>query len=59
MGITGLMIFVKPLTKFFQFETMNISQFGFSVGIGMLSVLWFEIVKWGKTQTNKSLKKCQ
>ena len=53
MGITGLMIFVKPLTKFFQFETMNISQFGFSVGIGMLSVLWFEIVKWVKRRQIK------
>jgi P-type Ca2+ transporter type 2C len=53
MGITGLMIFVKPLTKFFQFETMSISQFGFSVGIGMLSVLWFEIVKWVKRRQIK------
>ncbi|MCP9768676.1 cation-translocating P-type ATPase [Lacihabitans sp. LS3-19] len=45
ISITALMIFVKPLTVFFQFEIMNMEQFGLSVGVGMLSVLWYEIVK--------------
>jgi Ca2+-transporting ATPase len=39
---------VPPFTKFFQFERLDINQLGISVGIGMLSVLWFEIVKWWK-----------
>jgi Ca2+-transporting ATPase len=45
ISITALMIFVKPLTRFFQFETMNLVQFSISVGVGILSVLWYEIVK--------------
>ena len=48
VGITLLLLFVPPFTKFFQFETLDINQLGISVGIGMLSVLWFEIVKWWK-----------
>ncbi len=48
MGITLLLLFVPPLTKFFRFESLNIIQLSLSVGIGMLSVLWFEIVKWWK-----------
>jgi Ca2+-transporting ATPase len=48
VGITLLLLFVPPFTKFFQFERLDINQLGISVGIGMLSVLWFEIVKWWK-----------
>jgi Ca2+-transporting ATPase len=48
VGITLLLLFVPPFTKFFQFERLDINQLGISVGIGMLSVLWFELVKWWK-----------
>ena len=48
VGITLLLLFVPPFTKFFGFERLDINQLGISVGIGMLSVLWFEIVKWWK-----------
>jgi len=48
VGITLLLLFVPPFTKFFGFERLGLNQFGISIGIGMLSVLWYEIVKWWK-----------
>ncbi len=50
VGITLLLLFVPSFTKFFQFERLDINQLGISVGMGMLSVLWFELVKWWKRQ---------
>jgi len=43
--ITGLLLFVPPLTKFFQFETLDASQLLICIGIGFLSVTWYELVK--------------
>lgn len=48
IGITLLLLFVPPFTKFFEFERLGLNQIGISVGIGMLSALWYEIVKWWK-----------
>jgi len=48
IGITLLLLFVPPFTKFFGFERLVTEQIGISVGIGMLSVLWYEIVKYYK-----------
>lgn len=50
IGITLLLLFVPPFTKFFEFERLDLNQIGISVGIGMLSALWYEIVKWWKRQ---------
>ena len=47
-GISGLLLYVKPLVKFFEFESPNPSQLGIGIGIGFLSVIWYEMVKWGK-----------
>ncbi|MEO8117163.1 MAG: cation-translocating P-type ATPase [Bacteroidota bacterium] len=46
--ILGLLLFVKPLTKFFQFESLNLSQLLICIAIGFVSVIWFELVKWAK-----------
>ena len=46
--ITGLLLYVKPLTKFFAFEHLNIGQLLISIGIGFISVIWYELVKLGK-----------
>jgi len=46
IAILGLLLYVKPLTKFFEFESLNLSQLGISVGVGFLCVIWYEIVKW-------------
>lgn len=48
IAISGLLLFVKPLTKFFQFESLNLSQLSISVIMGFLSVIWYEVVKWRK-----------
>lgn len=48
VGITALLLFVPAFTHFFEFERIGLSQIGISVGIGLLSVLWYELVKWIK-----------
>ena len=43
--ITGLLIFIPPLTLFFGFAQLTINQILFSIGIGFASVIWYEFVK--------------
>jgi Ca2+-transporting ATPase len=44
----SLLLFVKPINTFFEFELLNISLLLLAIGIGFISVAWFEIVKWFK-----------
>lgn len=53
VSITGLLLYVRPLSRFFELEPLNLSQLFISVGIGFLFVVWYEIVKWRK-RANKS-----
>lgn len=48
VALTGLLLFVPPLTRFFEFETLDVHQNLVSIGIGFLSVIWYEVVKWRK-----------
>jgi P-type Ca2+ transporter type 2C len=43
--VVFLLIFVKPLTYFFKFETLNLFQLSICVLIGFGSVIWIEIYK--------------
>ncbi|MEO8447114.1 MAG: cation-translocating P-type ATPase C-terminal domain-containing protein, partial [bacterium] len=43
--ITVLLLFIKPLTAFFEFEQLSLSQLAICIGIGFVSVLWYELVK--------------
>lgn len=43
--ITGLILFVPPLTSFFEFQTLNFSQLAICIIIGFISVIWYEFVK--------------
>ena len=45
IAITGLLLFVPPLTSFFEFKTLSISQLLTCIGIGFISVIWYELVK--------------
>ena len=45
IAITALLIYVKPLTSFFEFEQLNLPQLTICIGIGFVSVLWYELVK--------------
>lgn len=46
--ISGMLLYVKTLTSFFGFEYLSFSQLTISVGTGLGSVVWYELVKWGK-----------
>jgi Ca2+-transporting ATPase len=48
IGITGLLLYVKPLAAFFKFEELSFPLLLVSTGIGFLSVIWFELIKWLK-----------
>ena len=54
IAISGLLLYVKPVTEFFQFETLNLFQLSISIGIGFLCVIWYEIMKWRK-RTHETL----
>ena len=43
--LVGLILYVKPLTAFFQFETLNLLQLSVCISVGFVSVIWFEMVK--------------
>ena len=46
IALTGLLLFLKPLTRFFKFETLSLSQLLICVAIGFFSVIWYEAIKW-------------
>jgi Ca2+-transporting ATPase len=48
IGFCVALLFIKPLTGFFGFERMSISQIISSVSFGFVSVMWYEIVKFIK-----------
>jgi len=54
--ITALFIFVTPMARFFAFEAIDMSLITLSAGIGFISVIWFEGVKWIKRLQNKTSK---
>jgi len=45
VAISGLLLFVKPLAQFFEFEPLNFRQLSISISIGFLSVIWYEVIK--------------
>jgi Ca2+-transporting ATPase len=45
IAITGLLIFVPPLTTFFGFAQLSMNQILISIGFGFSSVIWYELVK--------------
>ena len=48
VAITGVLIFVPPLTRFFEFAQLSYYQILIAVGFGSSTVIWYELVKWGK-----------
>jgi len=45
IGLMGAILYIRPVTIFFEFETLNSSQLLTSIAIGFVSVIWFEIIK--------------
>lgn len=54
IGITTLisasLIYLKPLADFFGFKSLNVPDLITSIGIGSISVVWFELYKWRTRQ---------
>ena len=46
IAITGLLLYVNPLTRFFELEHLNLFQLSISIGMGFFSVIWYELIKW-------------
>ena len=46
--IVGTILYFKPLTEFFGFETLKLLQLLLCISIGFISVIWFELVKYLK-----------
>jgi Ca2+-transporting ATPase len=45
IALVGSILYVHPLTTFFEFEPLNLYQLLSCISIGFISVIWFEIVK--------------
>lgn len=45
ISLVGLILFVTPLTYFFEFEKLNLFQLLIAFETGFVSVIWFEIFK--------------
>ncbi|MBC7384119.1 MAG: cation-translocating P-type ATPase [Bacteroidia bacterium] len=43
--ITGVILYVKPITLFFEFKVLNFTQLLICFGIGFISVIWIELMK--------------
>ena len=46
--IAFLLLYIKTLAAFFEFETLTPAQLLISIGVGIVSVIWYEVVKWRK-----------
>lgn len=55
LAVVGLILFVKPLTSFFEFQPLDMMQIMLCTGIGAISVVWFEVVKVFKRKSQKQL----
>ena len=48
VAILGLLIYIKPLAKFFGFESLSLYQLFICITAGFFSVIWYEAIKWRK-----------
>lgn len=48
VAITGLLVYVKPLARFFKFQSLNGTQLLLSIATGFACVIWYEAIKWRK-----------
>jgi len=51
---TSLLLYIKPFAAFFGFEYLNMFDLSISIGIGFVSVIWYEGVKIWKRKVNSS-----
>ncbi|MCG2460022.1 cation-translocating P-type ATPase [Flavobacteriaceae bacterium F89] len=58
VALTGLLLFIPPLTHFFELKTLDVHQILVATGIGFFSVIWYEVVKWRKRVRERNEKFC-
>lgn len=51
--ITALLLYLPPLTRFFELEHLNGNQIGIPISVGFIVVIWYEVVKIWKRNTTK------
>ena len=44
--ILGCLLFFEPITRFFSLQRQSIGYLMLAIGIGFISVIWYELVKW-------------
>lgn len=57
MGVLVLILYVKPLTAFFEFAQLSLAQLAICVAIGFSTVIWFEGAKLIKRSRTKADRK--
>jgi Ca2+-transporting ATPase len=45
VSLSAIMLYIKPVSKLFEFETLQFTQVLLSIVIGFVSVIWYEAVK--------------
>ncbi|MBC7565716.1 MAG: cation-translocating P-type ATPase [Pedobacter sp.] len=48
MILVAAILFFDPITQFFNFQRISNLQLLLSIGVGVVSVIWYEIIKWIK-----------
>ncbi len=48
IALSVLILFVNPFASFFRFDIMNVRQTMVGIVTGIVSVIWFEGIKWNK-----------
>jgi len=56
ISMLAIMLFVKPISSFFEFEFIHLNQLLFCILIGFLSVIWYEFVKLYKRKRSSNYK---
>lgn len=51
LTLTGLLLFIPPLTKFFEFSRLSGFELLIAIVVGFFSAIWFELVKWKNRQS--------
>ena len=53
IAITALLLYVPPFARFFLFTPLDLVQIATCIGIGFVSVIWYELIKWRKRIKDK------
>jgi P-type Ca2+ transporter type 2C len=55
VALTSALLFIQPLSAFFDFELITVGQLAVGAGVGIIATVWFEVVKWVKRRKGESM----